>query len=85
MEKSRLKERERNIMDIKTKFDIEERVYILLDSTIVEKKIKSVHIKADDEVVIKYEIDTCGVKYSESILFATKDELVQDLLKGEQR
>ena len=69
-----------NIMEEKTKFNINETVWVVSDNKVIQRRITGIEISIEDSDQPKITYDTIGgVKYSEQDVFKTKQELI-DLL-----
>lgn len=72
-------------MEIKTKFNLRQKVYFMWDNKVQSLQIDSISVKAialgggEEEIEISYKL--CGLtdSFDEKNMFATKEELLKSL------
>lgn len=67
-------------MEVHTKFNINDTVWVVCDNKVVQKHITGIEISVEDSAVPKITYTTIGdIKYPEQDVFKTKQKLI-DLL-----
>lgn len=72
-------------MEIKTKFNLGQKVYLLWNNKVVCPQIDSIIVRVialgggEKDISIVYELDELDKRFDEEVLFATKEELLQSL------
>lgn len=72
-------------MEIKTKFNLWQNVYLLWNNKVVCRQIEGISVRVDalgngeKDISTIYELVGLDKRYDEDVLFATKEELLQSL------
>ena len=72
-------------MEIKTKFNLGQKVYLLWNNKVVCPQIDGIFVSVnalgngEKDISIIYELVELDKRYDEEVLFATKEELLQSL------
>ena len=72
-------------MEIKTKFNLGQKVYLLWNNKVVCPQIDGIIVRVialgggEKDIYIVYELDELDKRFDEEVLFATKEELLQSL------
>lgn len=72
-------------MEIKTKFNLRQKVYFMWGNKVQSLQIDSISVKAialgggEEEIEISYKLNGLTNSFGESDLFATKEELLKSL------
>ena len=73
-------------MEIKTKFNLGQKVYLLWNNKVVCPQIDGISVRVDialgngeKDISITYELVGLAKRFDEEVLFATKEELLQSL------
>ena len=72
-------------MEIKTKFNLGQKVYLLWNNKVIYPQIESISVRVDalgngeKDISIIYELVELDKRFDEEVLFATKEELLQSL------
>ena len=72
-------------MEIKTKFNLGQKVYLLWNNKVVCPHIESISVRVnalgngEKDISITYELVELDKRFDEEVLFATKEELLQSL------
>lgn len=72
-------------MEIKTKFNLGQKVYLLRNNKVVCPQIDGIFVRVnalengEKDISIIYELVELDKRYDEEVLFATKEELLQSL------
>lgn len=67
-------------MEVQTKFNINDTVWVVVDNKVTQRRITGVEICVEDSALPKITYTTIGdIKYPEQDVFKTKQELI-DLL-----
>ena len=72
-------------MEIKTKFNLWQNVYLLWNNKVVCQQIEAISVRVnalgngEKDISIIYELVGLDKRFDEEVLFATKEELLQSL------
>ena len=72
-------------MEIKTKFNLWQNVYLLWNNKVVCQQIEGISVRVnalgngEKDISIIYELVGLDKRFDEEVLFATKEELLQSL------
>ena len=71
-------------MEVNTKFDLNDEVYLIVDNVVVKKKITGINVSVyysypDCNISEIYTLNYDDVKYPVNCLFETKEELLKSL------
>lgn len=72
-------------MEIKTKFNLGQKVYLLWNNKVVCPQIEGIIVRVntlgygEKDISITYELVELDKRFDEEVLFATKEELLQSL------
>ena len=72
-------------MEIKTKFNLWQKVYLLWNNKVVSPQIDGISVRVialgngEKDITITYELVGLDKRFDEDVLFATKEELLQSL------
>ena len=72
-------------MEIKTKFNLWQKVYLLWNNKVVSPQIDGISVRVialgngEKDISITYELVGLDKRFDEDVLFATKEELLQSL------
>lgn len=72
-------------MEIKTKFNLGQKVYLLWNNKVVSPQIDGISVRVialgngEKDISITYELVGMDKRFDEDVLFATKEELLQSL------
>lgn len=72
-------------MEIKTKFNLGQKVYLLWNNKVIRPQIEGISVRVnalgngEKDISITYELVGLDKRFDEEVLFATKEELLQSL------
>lgn len=72
-------------MEIKTKFNLWQKVYLLWNNKVVSPQIDGISVRVialgggEEDISITYELVGLDKRFDEDVLFTTKEELLQSL------
>lgn len=72
-------------MEIKTKFNLGQKVYLLWNNKVVCPQIEGISVRVnalgngEKDISITYELVELDKRFDEEVIFATKEELLQSL------
>ena len=72
-------------MEVKTKFNLWQKVYLLQNNKVVYLQINGISVRVialgggEKDISIVYELDGLDKRFDEEVLFATKEELLKSL------